>query len=168
MPIRQIQGRDFSVGTIVASGIGTKLNIMNDFTVNIEKQLSRLGRDLQDFVEKIVPVQEVEGDFSPSCDIVESDTEFRILMDLPGMNKKDIQISLREHVLRISGERLFKTEEHEKVKRNERKSGAFSRSFAIPEYVDTSETSASFKNGVLTVKMPKTNSEEDAQSIPIH
>jgi HSP20 family protein len=140
---------------------------MNEFTVNIEKQLSRLGRDLQEFVEKIVPVQDVEGDFSPSCDIVESDAEFRILIDLPGLSKKDIQISLKDHVLRISGERIFKLEENETLKRNERKSGAFSRSFAIPEYINTTETSASFKNGVLSVKMPKSESGEDAQSIPI-
>jgi len=140
---------------------------MNEFTVNIEKQLSRLGRDLQEFVEKIVPVQDVEGDFSPSCDIVESDAEFRILIDLPGLSKKDIQISLKDNVLRISGERIFKLEENETLKRNERKSGAFSRSFAIPEYINTTETSASFKNGVLSVKMPKSESGEDAQSIPI-
>ncbi len=143
------------------------MKIMNDFTVNIEKQLSRLGRDLQEFVERIVPVQDTEGDFSPSCDIVESDAEFRILIDLPGLSKKDIQISLKDHVLRISGERIFKLEENEKLKRNERKSGAFSRSFAIPEYIDTTETSASFRNGVLIVKMPKSDNSEDAQSIPI-
>jgi HSP20 family protein len=140
---------------------------MNEFTVNIEKQLSRLGRDLQEFVEKIVPVQDVESDFSPSCDIVESDAEFRILMDLPGLTKKDIQISMKDQVLRISGERTIQIEEHEKLKRKERKSGAFSRSFALPEYVDTSETSATFRNGVLMVRMPKTDSDKDAQSIPI-
>jgi HSP20 family protein len=144
-----------------------KLNSMNEFTVNIEKQLSRLGRDLQEFVEKIVPLQDVDGDFSPLCDIIESDSEFRISMDLPGMSKKDIQISFKDNVLRISGERVFQPGENEKVKRNERKSGAFSRSFAVPEYIDTSETSASFKNGVLTVTMPKVEHSDDAQSIPI-
>jgi HSP20 family protein len=142
---------------------------MNEFTVNIEKQLSRLGRDIQDFVEKIVPVhvQETEGDFLPLCDIIESDSEYRILMDLPGMSKKEIKIALKENVLSISGERVFQTDENEEVKRNERKSGAFSRSFALPEQVDGSETSASFKNGVLTVTMPKIEISGDAQSIPI-
>jgi HSP20 family protein len=141
---------------------------MSDFAVEIEKQLSRLGRDIQEFVGKIVPVQETEVDFSPACDIVESENEFRILMDLPGMAKKEIRIAMKDNVLRISGERELKLDEEFMVKRNERRSGAFSRSFAIPEYIDTSETSASFKNGVLTITMPKDeNSDEDARSIPI-
>jgi len=141
---------------------------MNDFTIEIEKQLTRLGRDIQEFVEKIVPVHESIGDFSPECDIIESETDFRILMDLPGITKKQIRLELKDYVLRISGERDLKLDDDLVVKKSERKSGAFSRSFAIPEYIDGSETSAAFKNGVLTITMPKRKgSDEDAQSIPI-
>lgn len=141
---------------------------MNDFTVEIEKQLSRLGRDIQEFVEKIVPVHESVGDFSPDCDIIESESDFRILMDLPGITKKQIRIELKDNVLRVSGEREHKLDEDFVVKRSERKSGAFSRSFAIPEHIDGSETSASFKNGVLAITMPKHKGvDEDTQSIPI-
>lgn len=141
---------------------------MNDFTVEIEKQLSRLGRDIQEFVEKIVPVHESIGDFSPECDIIESKSDFQILMDLPGITKKQIRIELKDNVLRVSGERELKLDEDFEVKRSERKSGAFSRSFAIPEHIEGSETSATFKNGVLTITMPKRKgADEDAQSIPI-
>ncbi|MEX0770442.1 MAG: Hsp20/alpha crystallin family protein [Balneolaceae bacterium] len=140
---------------------------MNEFTINIEQQLSRLGRDIQDFVEKVVPLHETEGDFSPFCDIVESDNEYKIFMDLPGIGKKDIQISLKDQILRIGGERSLDLQKGEAFKRSERRGGAFSRSFALPEQVEASEIEARFQDGVLKITMPKTGVKEDSRSIPV-
>lgn len=140
---------------------------MNDFTGQIEKQLSRLGRDIQNFVEKIAPIHDLEGDYSPDCDIVESENEYRILIDLPGLSRDEIRLSQKDQVLRVSGERRLGPDAGETVKRSERKSGVFSRSFAIPEHVDTSGTTAAYKEGVLAVTIPKSGSKEDEQSIPI-
>jgi HSP20 family protein len=140
---------------------------MSDFTIDIEKQLNKLGKEIQTFVEKIVPLADEDSDFTPLSDIVESGKEFKILMDLPGMTKKEIRIALKERVLTISGERINGLSEQEELKRQERKEGVFSRSFAIPVHVKAGDANAQFKNGVLEITMPKADSASDAQSIPI-
>lgn len=140
----------------------------SEFGIEIEKQLSKLGRDIQHFVEKVVPIASEEKDFAPDCDIVESEGEYKILLDLPGLAKREIEISLKENVLTIKGKREFILAEGEEIKREERKSGAFARSFAVPQNVNTAEVKASFKNGVLTIAMPKTNAMDDSQSIPVN
>ncbi len=142
---------------------------MSNFTIDIEKQLSRLGKDIQQFVERVAPLNMESGDFHPACDIVESDELFSILVDLPGMKKKQIKISLKNRVITISGERELYLEDGEELKRSERKQGSFSRSFALPETADTASISATFKEGVLHIKISKKGVEEDSdsQSIPI-
>ena len=140
---------------------------MNDFTIDIERQLTRLGKDIQNFVERIVPLEDKGHDFAPACDIIEGDETFILKLDLPGMSKKEINISLKEHVLTVKGERADDTGEGEKYRRQERSTGVFSRSFALPENVNAAETDAVFRNGVLTITMPKSGAPGDATSIPI-
>lgn len=140
---------------------------MSEFKVNIERQLTRLGKDLQNFVERIVPLEDKGHDFSPACDIIEDDENYKILLDLPGLTKKEIHIGLKESVLTVKGERTEALSEGEVRRRQERSSGVFSRSFALPENVNSAEVDARFRSGVLTVSMPKTELLEDAESIPI-
>ncbi len=140
---------------------------MSEFTIDVEKQLNKLGRDLQQFVERIVPLEDKGYDFTPACDIVESEEEYKILLDLPGLSKKEINIALKEHVLTIKGERTQETGDGESYRRQERRTGVFSRSFALPENVNAAETEARFRNGVLTVSMPKSDVLKDSKSIPI-
>lgn len=140
---------------------------MNDFTIDIEKQLTKLGKDIQGFVERIVPLEDKGHDFSPSCDILESDETFTIKIDLPGLSKKEVNIALKEHVLTVKGERTEEIGDLEVRRRQERSTGVFSRSFALPENVNTAEIDARFSSGVLTITMPKSDVLEDAKSIPI-
>lgn len=140
----------------------------SEFGIEIEKNLSKLGRDIQHFVEKVVPIATEEKDFAPDCDIVESEEEYNILLDLPGMVKKEIEISLKDSVLTIKGRREFLLAEGEEIKRRERKNGAFARSFAVPHNVNTAEVKANFKNGVLTISMPKSDALDESQSIPVN
>ncbi len=144
---------------------------MGDFTefgIEIEKHLSKLGKDVQQFVEKVVPLTNEDKDFAPYCDIVESDLEYKILIDLPGLAKKEIGIALKNNVLTIKGEREITISEGEEFKRQERKRGAFARAFALAENVNSAEISASFRNGVLTVSMPKSDKLKDTTSIPVN
>ena len=106
-----------------------------DFGIEIEKHLTKLGKDIQEFVEKVVPLNHEDKDFAPDCDILESSLEYKVQIDLPGLAKKEIGISLKNHVLTIKGERDIVAGEGEKFKRQERKRGAFARSFALPEDV---------------------------------
>ena len=140
----------------------------SEFGIEIEKHLSKIGKDMQQFMEKVVPLTNEDKDFAPDCDIIESDEEYKIMIDLPGLAKKEIGIALKNNVLTIKGEREIVAGEGEEFKRQERKRGAFARSFALPENVNTAEINAHFRNGVLTVSMPKSDKLKDTTSIPVN
>ncbi len=142
---------------------------MSNFTIDIEKQLSKLGKDIQQFVEKMAPVDVANGHFSPDCDIIESDSSFSIVMDLPGMKKKQINIELKDRVMTVSGERELYLEDDENRKKSERKFGSFSRSFAIPQFADESTIKATFSSGELRISLKKKGNDVDdnTTSIPI-
>jgi HSP20 family protein len=92
----------------------------------------------------------------PAMDLVETDGEYVLRADLPGLTEKDVEIELDERVLTISGERKAEHEErNEGYYRIERSSGSFTRSLTLPEGVDASAIKASFDNGVLEVRVPK-------------
>ena len=146
---------------------------MEKSSLDIEKQLSKLGKEIQQFVERVVPAAVENGHFDPPCDIVEGKEEFTVFVDLPGMTKKDIRLALKNRVLTISGERNLyqkeKGDEDVNLKRSERLQGSFSRSFAIPDGTDENSVDARFKDGVLRISLKKLESGEDenAQTIPI-
>lgn len=143
--------------------------MLNSTDMDLEKQLSKLGREIQDFVERTVPVNRTERDFQPHCDIVESSEQFKLQIDLPGMKKEQVKITLKNRVITVSGERELYLEDGEELIRSERREGAFSRAFAIPDKADESSISATFSDGVLTITLSKKGSdnEGDAHSIPI-
>jgi len=96
------------------------------------------------------------AEWSPTVDIAEDDKEFTVKAELPEVKKGDMKVSVDEGVLSISGER--KTEKEEKGKkyhRVERLYGRFERSFTLPPEVDGARITSDFKDGVLTVHLPK-------------
>lgn len=96
------------------------------------------------------------SDWSPAVDIKESDTEFKILADIPGVNPKDIDVHMEDGVLTIRGERESnKREEKEGYKRVERSYGSFYRRFNMPDSADADKIAAKCNNGVLEVTIPK-------------
>ena len=143
---------------------------MEKSTLDLEKQLSKLGKEIQQFVEKVVPAAADNAHFDPSCDIIESENEFLLFIDLPGMTKKNIRLALKNRVLTISGERDLYEDKEIILKRAERRQGSFSRSFALPDGVDENSVNAKFKDGVLKVTLNRMESEDDsaAQNIPIN
>ncbi len=95
--------------------------------------------------------------FAPRIDVVDTDKEIKVSAELPGMDDKDIEVSLTGEVLTIKGEK--KEEKEEKGKdyyRSERSYGSFLRTVPLPAEVDTAKVQAAFKKGVLTVNLPKT------------
>jgi HSP20 family protein len=95
-------------------------------------------------------------DWAPAVDVMEKDEEFQIRAELPGVEKKDVKLSVENGVLLISGHREQEKEEKGKrYHRMERAYGNFARSFTVPEAVDTEKVTADFKNGLLTVRLPK-------------
>src|SRR5437762_12532734 len=92
----------------------------------------------------------------PAMDLVETDEDFVLRADLPGLTEKDVHIELEDNVLTISGERKAEHEERkEGYYRVERSSGMFSRSLTLPEGVNPEAVKASFDRGVLEVRVPK-------------
>lgn len=99
------------------------------------------------------------GDWTPQMDISETKDSLVAKVEVPGMDSKDIQISLQDNLLTIKGEKRHEREEKdEHYHRVERAYGSFTRSVRLPVAVDASKVTATFKNGLLTVTLPKTPS----------
>lgn len=107
-------------------------------------------------------------DFSPSVDVEETDKEYILNFDIPGMKKEDIKIDLRDNLLTVSGERRMELEEKSKKGpvRSERFFGSFQRSFTLPTSVKAEQVSADYADGVLCLKIPKA-AENKTQRIKI-
>lgn len=97
-----------------------------------------------------------ESDWYPSVDVSEDENEIKVEADLPGMKQKDLDVNIDGNVLTIKGERKReKKTEEEGYYRSERSHGKFQRSFTLPTEIDVDKTKATFKNGVLTLTVPK-------------
>lgn len=101
--------------------------------------------------------EESEQNWAPAVDIHENDSAYTLLVDIPGVDPKDIDVSMEKSVLSIKGERKknLRATESEGVKRIERKYGLFARQFTLPEEADAEHIDAKADNGVLTITIPK-------------
>lgn len=94
--------------------------------------------------------------FVPKVDIIEDQKAFEIHLAVPGMNKEDFKIDLKENYLTVSGERKFSQEAEGKNYRSvETQYGAFSKTFALPENVNAEKIEAKYNNGILELVVPK-------------
>ncbi len=94
--------------------------------------------------------------WAPAVDILETENELVLKADLPEVKLENIDVRVEDGTLTLKGERSFEKAANEKgYHRIERSYGSFSRSFALPETLDTQAVKASFKDGVLTVSLPK-------------
>jgi HSP20 family protein len=94
--------------------------------------------------------------WTPPCDIYEADKEIVLKLELPEMRKEDVHVTLENNVLTVRGERKFEAAvDRDNYHRIERKYGEFMRSFTLPTFVEGTKVLAEFKDGVLTIKLPK-------------
>lgn len=104
----------------------------------------------------LVPEARAQQTWVPSLNISEREKEIRITTELPGMDEKDIEVSLNHGVLTLKGEKKVEEEDNkENYYRMERSYGSFQRSVELPVEVQEDKVNASFKKGVLTVTLPK-------------
>jgi len=93
----------------------------------------------------------------PAMDVHEDDTRYTVTVELPGTRKEDVQVELSEGMLTIRGEKKSEREETKERRRYvERSYGSFSRSFTLPGDANAERLDASFKDGILTITIPKT------------
>ena len=93
--------------------------------------------------------------WSPALDLYQSNDNIVAVIELPGMRKEDIEISLHDGTLTISGERKRESANGDKAERTERYVGTFRRSITLPTRVDANKVNASYQDGILTVTLPK-------------
>ena len=104
---------------------------------------------------------EARYEWSPSVNISETDGEYLIRAELPAVRKEDVHVTFDDGLITVSGERMQKKEDKgEKFHRVETIYGKFSRSFSLPEDVDSAAIRAESKDGVLTVHVPKLKTEQ--------
>ena len=147
--------------------------------------LARMERDLQHLLDRfgfgsttsnILSHDQGDswfGDFSseaflPSLDLADKRKYFEVSLELPGMGPDDVEIDVRDGILIVRGEKsVEETSEDEGFYRTERSFGSFERAIPLPAEVDVAHTEASFKKGVLKVKLPKAKPETSSKKITI-
>ena len=109
------------------------------------------------------------GKMAPRIDVSETDKTVEVTAELPGVEEADIDVSLKDDVLTIKGEKKSETKTEEKDYRMvERSYGAYERSVRLPCEVKDDKVDAKFKNGVLTITLPKsTDAEQKVKKIPV-
>lgn len=96
------------------------------------------------------------GKWAPAVDIKEEKDRFLVIADLPGVEKENMNISLENNILTLQGSRTYEeSENQEGYTRVERSLGQFHRRFTLPKIADESKISASYKNGILKISIPK-------------
>lgn len=94
--------------------------------------------------------------WSPPCDIFETEKELVLKTELPGFKKENVHITIENNVMTLRGERKFEEEtDRDNYHRVERHYGEFMRSFTLPTYIEPAKVHAVFKEGVLTMTIPK-------------
>ncbi|WP_418640944.1 Hsp20/alpha crystallin family protein [Sulfurimonas sp. ST-27] len=125
-----------------------RFDLINEFFNALETQNSEEPREVFDFV--------------PAVNTREGDDAYYIELDLPGIKKEDVEISVDKNILTIKGKReVKKEEEKEDYYRIESAYGTFSRSFTLPEKVDSENIRATGENGVVEITIPKLKVEKD-------
>lgn len=126
------------------------------------------GDDLDSFLG----LTDSDRAFVPRVDIKENKTNYKIIAELPGMEKDDVKVEVKDRILTIEGEKKEEKEKEEKEEKEdnyyrvERSYGSFHRSFSLPEDTKEDKIKAGYKNGVLTLTIPRSK-EQKAKEIDI-
>ena len=125
---------------------------------------------LESFFARVVQRMASGRAFSPVVDIVETENDIMVTAEIPGMEQKDLDVNLSGDVLTIKGEKKAEHEEKgDNFHRIERSYGSFSRSIPLPCEVQADKVEAGYKGGVLTLKLPKSEScRKKAVKITVH
>jgi HSP20 family protein len=118
--------------------------------------LGQLGRFFDRFPDWSQQSPTTTSAWAPNVDIFEGENELVVKAELPGIDPKDVELNVENNVLTISGERKLEFEDKkENYHRVERAYGSFSRSFSLPRLIDENKIEADYRDGVLTVRIPK-------------
>lgn len=127
---------------------------------NLVLKPNRVTRDLDRFFEDFFSMPngrtDTDGAFSPRVNIRETKDHVYLTFEVPGIDKKDIKVTVNDHLLTVSGRREFRAEnKDENWVRIEMRSGQFSRSFTLPQTIDVEKIEADYRNGLLEIRLEK-------------
>lgn len=132
---------------------------------NLHNEMGRIFGDLLDSND--VDTNSESSSWMPTVDISETENSFEIHAELPGVLEDDVNVSVTDNLLTIKGEKRQEEKSEEKnIHRIERRYGTFQRSFTLPRQVNTADIKAGFKDGILTLYIPKVE-EAKPTEIPI-
>ncbi|MGD2115661.1 MAG: Hsp20/alpha crystallin family protein [Acidobacteriota bacterium] len=135
-------------GASMLSSFGPR---MTAFDRLFDQEILRPFRMLEEMTESLG-----QRGWAPPVDIRETEEAYEVMADLPGFDKENVDITLENNVLTLRGERAWEGDQGEQsYRRIERAYGEFTRSFSLPSQVDAEKVDATFKDGVLTVTIPK-------------
>ncbi len=133
----------------------------DDFLTPFDKMFDNLVETQFPDIVKQVGVKPYQGSAYPKVNVYEYDDKVGIVAEIPGLNKKQLNVEVEEGVLTISGDKHSTFEDDgAKVLRRELKQSSFKRSFELGDLLDGENISANFKDGVLSVSIPKTEPEK--------
>jgi len=136
--------------------------------MGLQREMNKLFDDFFNSWGELRPLEGRLGDFSPRIDLAENEKSVTISAELPGMNEKDIDVSLVRDALIIKGEKKQEKEERkDQYFYSERSYGSFSRTIPLPPEVDSDKIQAEFRKGILTITLPKTAAATDARKIAV-
>jgi HSP20 family protein len=139
------------------------------FTV-LQRQMNRLFEDVFGPEAGLFPqaAEPARGMLSPRVELTETETDLRIVAELPGVKEQDIEVSLDDNVLSLRAEKKAeRKDERENTHFTERSYGMFQRSLQLPFKVNPDEVNAAFEQGVLTITVPKPKEREQRRKIEV-
>ena len=157
------------------SGLSRRENLAPAVWASPFSFMRRFGEDMDrlfedfGFARGVIPQGFAQmAEWSPQVEVTERDGQLVVRADLPGLNKDDVQVELRDEAIIIRGQRKQEREEkREGYYRSERSYGSFYRQIPLPKGIDTEKATANFNNGVLEITMPVAQGEARGRQLQI-
>jgi HSP20 family protein len=131
----------------------TRFEPFRDFST-LQDRINRVFRESYGSAGQDEPL--TTSSFAPAVDVYEDEHNVTLKIEVPGIDEKDIDVRLENNTLTVHGERkIEKEEKEENYRRVERQYGSFTRTFTVPNTVDTEKVSATYDKGVLKITLPK-------------
>ncbi len=158
-------------GTLRGSDDDRSLDSFRTEMDALHRNIDRLFADAWggSFAPSLLSETWATGKITPRLDVAENEKAFHVSVELPGMSDKDVAVTVDGRVLTIRGEKKEEKEKKDKETfRRERAYGAFRRTIELPDDVDSAKIEAKFKDGVLTIDLPRTQqAQERVKQIPV-
>jgi HSP20 family protein len=120
---------------------------------NMQREMNKM---FDSFFHGVDEPSLLNGNWMPAVDVAEEDNEYVVKIELPGVNKDDVKITLESNILTIRGEKKAEKETKERnYHRMERSYGSFQRSFTLPTTVKNDKIDAEYRDGILSITLPK-------------